>query len=69
MNAKINSIVVGKIVFLKIAVYPWHLMIYYKLFRICRTCKACMEFKSTLGYDSDSDDELFLWYGWPTKGI
>ena len=19
--------------------------------------------------DDDADDELFLWYGWPTKGI
>ena len=20
-------------------------------------------------YDGDDDDELFLWYGWPTKGV
>ena len=69
MNAKINSIVFVKIVFLKNAAYPWHLLIYYKLFRICRTCKACMEFKRILGYGNDFHDELFLWYGWPTKGI
>ena len=20
-------------------------------------------------YDDDDNDELFLWYGWPTKGV
>ena len=22
-----------------------------------------------LTYNDDDDDELFLWYGWPTKGV
>ena len=34
---------------------------------VLRTCKTS-EINLT-NYDEDDDDELFLWYGWPTKGV
>ena len=55
IDTKNNPIIVGKYAFLKTVVYyVWYLIIYYKLFRSCWTCKACRELQMMSVYSSRS---------------
>ena len=36
---------------------------------IDNTFSILFTMKKFLEDDVDNDDELFLWYGWPTKGV
>lgn len=55
MDTKSNLIIVGNFVsFFKTSVFATYLIIYYKLFRVCRNFKACTELQRVLAYSGRS---------------